>query len=237
MDRRARWLAVLAPFVVITVLYVLYRSAVMPAGSLSSRYGEGGNPLRSLVSGISNTIKGVPWEIRALPLLPLVAAFVLGFVLNPRSRAWRVVLLGLGGVISGVLPMTFVGSPEPRLLYVAHIGFAMAVAGMATVFAQAISGAGRRSNLARIAAGTVTALLVIAIGISHVESQNLYRPGSSFSLKYDLSTWVWDAAAKIPPENLAELERHLRDAGLLDEDGNLRPGLVDDNGNVVAQLD
>ena len=93
-DRSARWFTVLAPFVVITIVYLVYRSLVLP-GSMGDRFSEGGNnPLRSLADGVNSTLKGVPWEIRALPWLPLVAAFVIGFVARPRHRAWRVVLLG-----------------------------------------------------------------------------------------------------------------------------------------------
>jgi hypothetical protein len=42
-------------------------------------------------------------------------------------------------------------------------------------------------------------------------------------LTQDLIQWTEPEFRRqvIPPENLRELERHLRDAGLIDEDGNL----------------
>ena len=220
-DRSARWITVLAPFVVITVVYGVYRSIVLP-NSLSDRFSEGGdNPLQSLANGVNNTLKGVPWENRAFPWLPVVAVFVIGFVALPRDRAWRVVLLGAAGIICGVLPLTFSGSIEPRLLYVAEIGLAIAVAGVATVLGAAFVGTGRHVRLIRTAIVGVTAVLAVAVAISHVESQNLYKPGSPVSLAHDLDNWTDSRVVVIPPENLRELERHLRDAGLIDENGNV----------------
>ncbi len=219
-DRSARWIAVLAPFAVITVVYLAYRSAVL-SGELGDRFSEGDNPIRALLDGVNSTLKGVPWEIRALPYVPVVAAFVLGFAARPRHRRWRVVLLGIGGMFSGVLPLTYSGSVEPRLLYVAEIGLAIAIAGLATVFGEAFAGTGKNAALLRIAISGVTVATAAAVAVSHVESQNLYKPGSDVSLARDAELWTDARTGVIEPANRREIERHLRDAGLLDSAGNL----------------
>jgi hypothetical protein len=218
-DRSARWATVVIPLVVVTAGYIVYRSAVLPG--LSDRFSEGSNPLRALADGVASTIKGTPWENRTLPFLPVLLIFMIGVVLRPCSRAWRVVLLGVGMIIAGVLPLTFSGSVEPRLLYVAEIGLAVAIGGIATVLGEAVSHSTTRTVTLRVLVGAATALVCAAVAVGQFQSQNLYKPGSSSSLYHDLQVWVYPENVVVPADNLREVERHLREAGLIDENGNL----------------
>ena len=218
-----QWVRTLGPFVIVTIVYLIYRSAVLPADSLSGRVLKGLGPVRSVFSGFKYTVEGVPWEIHPLPFIPIAVAFVLGFVLQPRSPAWRVVLLGFCGIVSGVLPLAPSGSVEPRGLYVAEIGFAIAIAGLATVFGTAFVDRRRYAGVARAAIVGVSVAVAATVAVSHVQSQNLYEPGSAASLSHDLDTWTNPPfrVAVIPPANLREIEKHLRDAGLIDAAGNV----------------
>jgi hypothetical protein len=219
---RADWLRIVGPLFAITVLYLAYRSIVMPSDAFADRFGETQNPVSALIGGLNSVIKGVPWEIRALPYLPIIAAFVVGFLVGPRARAWRVVLLGFGFAVGGVLPLAFSGGVEPRLLYVAQIGMATAVAGLAAVYAEAITGAraaGRGAAVAAVVA-LVSVVAVASVVVAQVEAQNVYRPGEQLSLDKDLLVWKnGEALARVPSENVQRIREHLLEAGLIDEQG------------------
>jgi hypothetical protein len=222
-EGRGAWLRVVGPLAAVTVVYLGYRGIVMPAGSLGNRFGETQNPVRALIGGLDSVVKGVPWEIRALPQLPVIVAFVVGFALRPRARAWRVVLLGFAFALGGVLPLSFSGGVEPRLLYVAEIGLATAIAGLVTVYAEAIARArdsGR--NLVAVAAlvTLVSLVVVAALGVSQIAAQNVFRPGASLPLAKELVLWQDEPAlARVPAENVRRIREHLLEAGLIDDQG------------------
>jgi hypothetical protein len=212
----------------VTIVYLAYRGLVMPSDSFADRFGETQNPVSALLGGLNSVVKGVPWEIRALPYLPIVVAFAAGFVLRPRARAWRVVLLGVGFAIGGVLPLSFSGGVEPRLLYVAEIGMATAVAGLAAVYAEAIAAARAADRHVGVVTGVVAIVTVVAVatlGVSQVEAQDVYRPGGQLSLDKDLLIWQnEEALARVDPENVERIREHLLEAGLIDEQGRVVDG-------------
>ncbi len=219
-DGRRGWLLVGAPLIVVTAGYLAYRTAVMPAGSLGGRFNEGDNPARSLVYGVYYTFKGVPFSIASTTLLPLVAFFGLAIVLQPRSPNLRVVLLGAALVAGGVLPLTFNGGVDPRLLYVAEIGMAVAIAGALAMLGQAVTSArASRPSLATpiaIVACGVTAVAALAIGVTLVRSQNEYRPGSALLISHEVELWqnlTPQQIARMPAEYVEEIRSDLVDAG------------------------
>lgn len=222
-SQRAGWLVVLGPLVLVTAGYLASRAAVMPAGSFGGRFGETQTPLAALVGGVNSTVKGVPWEVGALPYWPIIASLALGFVLAPRSGAWRVVLLGFACVVAGVAPLSFSGGVEPRLLYVAQIGMAIALTGVMTVFAETVATA----HASRGRGHTVTAIVTVAVlavsaaySISHVRAQAVYEPGTRHALDKDLRVWTSrEAIGYIPSANLGRLRQNLLDAGLIDDSG------------------
>ena len=67
----------------------------------------------------------------------------------------------------------------------------------------------------------VTILAVGAVAVSQFKSQNLYQPGSELRLSNDLLLWEHPALPHVPEENRLVLEEELRDAGLIDADGNV----------------
>jgi hypothetical protein len=217
------WLRIVGPLAAVTIVYLAYRGVVMPSNSFADRFGETQNPVSALVGGLNSVVKGVPWEIRALPYLPIIAAFVVGFALAPRARAWRVVVLGLGFAVGGVLPLSFSGGVEPRLLYVAEIGMATAVAGLIAVYAEAVArvrDAGRHVGAVVALVALVGLGVVGSVAVSQVDAQDVYRPGGRLSLEKDLLIWENDAAlARVAPENVDRIRAHLLEAGLIDDQG------------------
>ncbi len=219
-DGRRSWLLVAAPLIIVTGAYLAYRTAVMPAGSLGSRFNEGDNPVRSLVYGMYYTFKGVPFSIAATTLLPLLAFFALAIVLQPRSANLRVVLLGAALIAGGVLPLTFNGGVDPRLLYVAEIGMAVALAGALAMLGQAVTTA-RASRpalsipIALVACG-ITAVLALAMTVTLVRAQNEYQPGSALLIEHEVELWqklTPAQLARMPAEYVAEIRSDLVDAG------------------------
>lgn len=217
-----RWITLLTPLGIVSGVYLVYRVAVMPEGSLGGRFAETQNPIRSLIGGLNSTVKGVPWEISPLPWFPVMAAVVLAFVLHPQSRAWRVVLFGIGGMVAGVLPLTFSGGVEPRLLYVAQIGLAIVIAGVASILGEAIAAARSRERMMIVAAASTVALVLSgAVLVSQFRAQDQFSPGSERQLAGAISVWTHPSAHRIPAEHLEVIERQLREAGLIDVDGVL----------------
>jgi len=181
------WVPVLAPALVILAVYLVYRESALPAGGLGDRFGETQNPLSSLVGGVHSTAEGVPWEVRGLAIWPLGLALVLAVALRPRDRAWRAGLLGVALVVCGVLPLTFSGGVEPRLLYVAQIGMAALVGVIALVLVHAARDArGTRGSFAVTAAGAgLAALVLVALAVTAVDAQDQFREGSAKKLSAD----------------------------------------------------
>jgi hypothetical protein len=220
-EGRAAWLRLLGPLVAVLAIYLVYRQSVLPPGSLSDRFGETQNPISALLGGVRSALEGVPWEVSTLSFWPLVAAAVLAAALAPRARGWRVVLLGVGFVVAGVLPLSFSGGVEPRLLYVAESGVAVGVAGLTAILAEALAnrrqrGRGRWEWVAVAAVGVAFAVGTI---VTMVQSQNLFEPGSVKVLDADQRMWD-NAGARpyIPPTNLEAIQRHLIDSGRIDSD-------------------
>jgi hypothetical protein len=224
-DPRARrdWIIVLAPLFICSLLYLVYRAEVMPPGSFRDRFGEGLNPVRALLAAMRGTFKGTPWEINNYTETPLVVAFAIGFVALPQARAWRTVLLGVGCMAAGVLPLCFNGGVEPRLLYVAEIGMAIAIAGLATVYGEAL--AATRHPATRVALATafgVISLVTLAVvGSAQAAAQDAFEPGRPIQLKKDLLVWLHPSSiAYVPPANMKVIESQLREAGLIDSNGH-----------------
>ena len=217
---RKAWLWVCGPLVATFVVYLAYRQAVLPPGSLSNRFDESNvNPLRALLQGTWGTMKGVPWEVRSRALPSLLVAIALAVVTAPRSRHWRVVALGLLWMLAGVLPLTFNGGTEPRLLYVAEIGMAAFVVGIISVL---VDGANRRDRVGpqlsvmRAVLSAVALTFAVTTVVAMVEAQNEFRPGSDKRLAADLSVWNDSEKVKILlPEYLAEIRSQLLAAGLI----------------------
>jgi hypothetical protein len=193
----------------------VYRERVLPAdGGLGSRFGETQNPLSSLLGGVRSTVRGVPWELTSWAVFPLVALFVGAVVVRPRDPRWRVVLLGVALVAAGVLPLTFSGGVEPRLLYVAQIGMAVAVAALALIVAAAISEAATPAAHA-LAAALLALLLVGTLGATMTKAQDVFAEGSAKKLAADLRVYREMPREWIVPEHLADIEARLRTAGLI----------------------
>jgi hypothetical protein len=202
------------PFWVIAVAYILYRQRVVVAGSLS--YEESYGPIEGLIRAVITAFKGVPWELSPLALVPLALLFVAA-ALAGGTRGWSEVVLGVALVVAGSIPLSNVGPVEPRLLLVALLGYAIAVAGLVTVFTQRWSMIGSR-RLALV--GLATAALWVAFGaatlVGLVKAQNLFMPGSYKMLDGDLTIWNDPVERDLyPPYHLERIEERLREAGLI----------------------
>lgn len=188
-SERRGWMLVVGPLVALTVAYVAYRSAVLPSGGLSGRFGESQSPLRAMAGGVSSTVKGVPWELRSWTLGPLAVLFVGVFVLAPRSRGWRVVILGTGLMVAGVAPLAYSGGVEPRLLYVAELGMAVAMAGVLSALGDGLAVArttGRRERPLTVGAAAVMVAVVLVTGVLSIQAQDQFAEGSAKKLQADL---------------------------------------------------
>ena len=218
-QRASDWLRLLGPMIVVFGIYFAYRQAVLPGDSFGGRFAETQNPLSGFFGGVRSTLAGVPWEVRSLAFWPFIAAIVLAFVVAPRARAWRVVLLGLGLAASGVLPLTFSGGVEPRLLYVAEIGVAVMIAGLVTVFATA-SRTERQQPQRRIWFVAAAALAIVFTGatlVSLVRAQNVFQVGSQKMLDGDLQMYERPFLHPyIVPVHFDALEQRLVEAGMID---------------------
>jgi hypothetical protein len=213
--RRRGWLLLGGPSALIVAVYMVYRERVLPSeGGLGNRFGETQNPVSSLLGGINSTVKGVPWEVAAWAVYPLVGLAVLAFVTRPRDPRWREVLLGAGFVVAGVLPLTFSGGVEPRLLYVAEIGMAVVVAALAMILVDAVRHARAGTALA-VGAVAGTVLVAGAIGATMVKSQDVFAEGSAKKLAADLRVHREMSRDFVLPEHIAAIDARLRAHGLL----------------------
>jgi hypothetical protein len=216
-SRWRTWTGLIAPMVGVVAVYLGYRTIVMPPGSLGGRFGETQNPVRAFTGGINSTFRGVPFETRALAYIPLTAAAVVAIWLRPVTPTWRVVVLGAGLVVSGVVPLTWGGAVDPRLLYVAEIGMAAVVAGLAAVLAEAVTQAGDRVRTGLTVAVAAIGVAVAALTlVSLADAQHLYRDGSDHKLDGDERIYE-DPVLRgyVEPVHLATIERRLREAGRL----------------------
>jgi hypothetical protein len=223
-ERRRGWLMVVGPLIAITIGYLLYRWAVMPSGSLSNRFAEAANPARGLIEGIANTFRGVPWEVDSWSWPALIAAVALAVVIAPRSTGWRTVVLGLGLVLGGCLPLAYSGGAEPRLLYVSSLGLVTLLAGVATVVADGLAARKRLgADTTKFAvAGAVVALAFIGTtAITTIKSQDQFEPGSDKKLGAELQ--IWNAGptgrALFDPRYIEEMRQDLVNAGLITDTG------------------
>jgi Dolichyl-phosphate-mannose-protein mannosyltransferase len=218
--RDGSWLRLVGPMLGITLAYLIYRQIALPPGSLTGRFAETQNPLSALIGGINSTFKGVPWEVRGWAYGPLIAGVILALILIPRGRAWRVVFLGFGFVVSGVLPLVFSGGVEPRLLYVAEIGVAIVIAGLVQLFATALT-ADRPTGLSRTIAWAAVAVVAVAYAVTTlvtmVQAQDVFAEGTQKTLDADQRAYETDTMRPyIVPEHLEDIEQRLIDAGRID---------------------
>jgi hypothetical protein len=210
-------LALVTPLVVVLGLYLVYRQVVLPRGSLTDRFAETQNPLSSLLGGLNSTVKGVPWEVSAFALPAMAVLIVAAAVVGRRSALWRVGALGVLLMVSGILPLTFSGGVEPRLLYLAQTGMATVVAAAVAVLGEAAT-AGRRARppwaAMAVALGTATAALTVW-GMTRAQHQ--FIDGSDKKLDGDERILADTAIHELmPPEYLEEITDRLRAAGRLD---------------------
>lgn len=218
--RDGGWVRLIGPMLGVTAVYLIYRQVALPPGSLTGRFAETQNPISALIGGINSTFKGVPWEVRGWAYGPLIVALVLALILMPRGRAWRVVLLGFGFVVAGVLPLVFSGGVEPRLLYVAEIGVAIAIAGLVQLFAAALtadSPAGRRRTFAWAAVAIVAVAYAATTLVTMVQAQDVFAENTQKTL--DADQRAYETATMRPyivPEHLEDIEQRLIDAGRID---------------------
>lgn len=214
---RRDWLRLVIPPTIVSGVYVVYRTTVLPSGSLDDRFAETQNPVSSLLGGLDSTVRGVPWEIPTLAFVPLVLAVAVAVVIGPTSRTWRVVLLGGGLMIAGVLPLTFSGGVEPRLLYVAQIGMAIVLAGIAAIYAEAIAARPARQHAGLAVAACLLGFVVAGTTlVSTVRAQDLFEEGSEKQLNADLSIYTEEHLHRyIDPSYLAAMQARLVAAGLI----------------------
>ena len=211
---RRSWLALCGPMVAVLAGYMVWRSIALTTGSLSGRFGEGLNPVRALVEGVGNTIKAVPWEVEPRAYVAFLAAVVLAFLLQPRSPTWRVFLLGVALVVSGVLPLTFNGGVDPRLMYLAETGFAVTVAAVAVVLVQAFAARGRTRVVALLGGAVLGVGFVGATAVELVRAQDVFDDRTDKML--DGAQRVFESPLTypfIPPEHQQEIARNLAAAG------------------------
>lgn len=203
-----------APFWIIAGAYVVYRQRVVVAGTLS--YKESYGPIEGLIRAVITAFKGVPWELSPLALVPLALLFVAA-ALAGGTRGWSEVVLGVALVVAGSVPLSNVGPVEPRLLLVALLGYAIAVAGLVTVFTHRWSMIGSR-RVALVGVGTAALWVVFGAAtlVGLVKAQNLYMPGSYKMLDGDLTIWNDPAQRNLyPPYHVERIEQRLREAGLI----------------------
>jgi hypothetical protein len=217
-SRRRDWFRLMVPLVTTTIVYLVYRQSVLPSGSLGARFSETQSPVRALVGGVRSTFAGVPWEVSGKIIYALAGGLAFAVVIRPTSHHWRVGLVGVLTTVALVAPLAFSGGVEPRLLYGAQVGVAILVAAAASAVAEAVAArSGANVRLPVIGAAGVVAVAVLWTATTAlVESQDLYRPGSTFKLEFDLRLWNRpDQLRAMPPEYVAEIGERLFEAGLI----------------------
>ena len=223
-DRRRDWFLVVGPLAAMTFGYLLYRWAVMPAGSLSNRFAEAANPVRGLIEGIANTFRGVPWEVDSWSWPALIAAVALAVAIAPRSTGWRTVVLGLGLVVGGCLPLAYSGGAEPRLLYVASLGLVTFLAGIASIVADGLVARKERGEVTTtfaVASAVVVLAFVATTAITTIKAQDQFEPGSDKKLGAELQIWNSGPAGRqlFDPRYIEEMRLDLVEAGLITDTG------------------
>lgn len=209
---------VVGPPLAMLIFYMIYRVLVLPTGLLSARYNASISPLRGFASAVFWTFKAVPWEVPSWMLLTMVVAIGLALVLHPRSAGWRIVLLGIGWIAIGCLPLAYLGQVEPRLLYLPEVGHALVVTGLAIIL-----GSFRRSALANrqsrqlLIAGlvlVVTLAFFVATALSQLKAQDEFQPLGYKMLRADYEVYTDLRYRHLYPDYyIKQIELELRQAG------------------------
>lgn len=222
---RRTWLALFGTMAGLSAALFAYRSWSLVNEDLGRRFGESTNPISGLLSGVKWTLKGVPWEVRGRTLVLVPFIVVAALVLDPRSRHWRTAILGGLLLVGGVLPLTFTGGVEPRLLYVAQIGTAVLAASLVAVVAGGVRSRAGDGLLARVGPRVVvSALGAVFLGLTLVgqfEAQRQFEPGSERRTRTDAELWnnlTERQIAQIPRVYIEDLEARLRERGVIGPD-------------------
>lgn len=218
-EQRRAWMLIIGPLALLSIGYLGYRGLVLPTGMLGARYSDS-NIVRSLLSAIYWTFKGVPWEVSGLALPFLAGSFGLALFLRPQAPAWRMIVFGFAWVVACCLPLSYAGQVEPRLLYVVEVGVAIMLAGLLTIVASLLTDwSTLQPSWRRLASGVLVAMLVamvVATSISTVQAQNEFQPGSQKMLQADYQIWTDLTTRSLYPEHyLKQIEQRLRDANML----------------------
>jgi hypothetical protein len=218
------WVTAIGPSFVIVGLYSVYRRAVLP-DALSGVFGTQASPPEALVTGVVRTWFGVPLELRWWQLVPaLILLVAVALVLVPRSRHWRLALLGVAWTVAGVIPLTYNGGTEPRLLYVATIGVALIAAAAIGAVADGVADGRVARRTAIRAMVPVLALGSVLLVVAQFQAQQQFAPGSQKKLEADLNIWTTvDELDLYEQRYLDAIEQRLLDAGLINPDGSLAP--------------
>jgi hypothetical protein len=215
LDPAKRHLAVrlCLPPLALLVLYLGYRSLVLPTGLAGARYLET-NPLRCFVDAMLWTLKGVPWEVPAPARFALFAVVGLAIFVRPAPRIAAAMLFGVATMVAACLPLARLGLVEPRLLYLPEVGHAILV--IAAVWALWRAWAQRERRGLRWAAASAGLLSCLALGAATTHSlklaQDEFRPMSYKMLRgYRL---VVDGPKRhlYPQHHVANIERILATA-------------------------
>ena len=211
---------------IVALVAVVYRAAVLPTGALGERYSSV-NPVHAVARAIVDTFAGVPWELagRTLPILAML--LVLAFLADPRSRAWRLVVLGVAWVVATCVPLAYLGQVEPRLLYVAQIGVAIVFAAALTIIVGAVRA--RQAGVRRLLVALPAGLLVLAFAMltlkGTTDAQDLFAPGSDKMLGKDLEIWTnAETRDRWPAYHLQLIRERLQEAGVIDTNGAVTDG-------------
>lgn len=216
--RRRDLVCIGAPSLMLVALYLLYRHLVLPTGVAGDQY-HAASPLRAFVSAAYWTFKGVPWEVSGSLVPWLAAALIMAAVVDPRAASWWVVLGGLGWIAINCAPLAYLGRVEPRLLYLASIGYSIIVAGLTHILGGWVVHALRQRL--RWQHAFAVGGVAVAIGfwgttaIGFVQAQNQFHPFSDKVLAGDYDIYAGKDRDAYPALYRPFIEDKLHTAGRL----------------------
>ena len=209
-----RWLGVFGPPVVVVGFYLAYRAMILPK---AEPYKEGGTVVYGYFSAVYQALKGGPYSPAPWLLGLLMLPLGLAIFTQRESVKWRYFFFGLGWMLVACGPLALLlGNIEPRLLYLAMVGYAVAVVALFSMGLDTL----RSFKGSRIFWAGVGVVLVFGVIYGAVDyrlnrdAQESYAPYSDNTLLHDEEVYNDPVLrAKYPAVNVKVMEEKLRETG------------------------
>jgi hypothetical protein len=215
-DSWKRWLGVFGPPFLVVGFYLVYRAMILPK---AEPYKEEGNIVYGYFSAVYQALKGGPYSpapwLLGLVILPLGLAFFT----QRESVKWRYFFFGLGWMLVACGPLALLlGNIEPRLLYLAMVGYAVAVVALFSMALDTLWSL-RGSKIFWVGVGVVLVFGVVYGAVDYRlnrDAQESYAPYSENTLMHDEEVYNDPVLrVKYPAVNVRVMAEKLRETGRL----------------------